>query len=95
MSRALSVADAAKRLGVSREFAYQLLGRGEFPVPAIRLGRLWKIPEAPLEAFLATGHAPGQSTHGASPHSAMGSPAPSPVGTPAAATGVGAGIPPT
>ncbi|MBA2769171.1 MAG: helix-turn-helix domain-containing protein [Sporichthyaceae bacterium] len=40
--------DAAGLLGLGRTTAYKLVRTGEWPTPVIRLGRLIKIPTAPL-----------------------------------------------
>lgn len=45
----LSVAEAAERLGVSRQRVVQLIGDGR--LHAERLGRSWAIPEAELQVF--------------------------------------------
>jgi excisionase family DNA binding protein len=42
----VSVQEAAKLLGVSRGVAYQSVKSGE--IPAIRLGKCWRIPRASL-----------------------------------------------
>jgi predicted DNA-binding transcriptional regulator AlpA len=39
-------------LGVGRSLGYQLIRNGQFPVPALRLGRIIKIPTAPLLELL-------------------------------------------
>ena len=43
---------AAELLGLGRTTAYKLLRRGEWPTPIIRIGRLIKIPTAPLRDLL-------------------------------------------
>lgn len=43
---------AARALGLSRNGAYNLAGRGEFPCPVIRAGRLYRVPTAALLATL-------------------------------------------
>jgi predicted DNA-binding transcriptional regulator AlpA len=40
-------------LGISRNTGYELIRRGEFPVPVLRLGRKLRIPTAPLLDLLA------------------------------------------
>jgi excisionase family DNA binding protein len=47
-----SVAEAAELLGIHRETAYLQIAAGTFPVQAIRIGRLFKIPRAPLNDLL-------------------------------------------
>lgn len=40
-------------LGLCRDTAYKLLAAGEFPVPALKVGRRWFVRGAQLDAFLA------------------------------------------
>lgn len=62
----LDVPTAAAVLGVGRTLAYELVRTGQWPSPVLRLGRLVKIPSAPLLRLLdqpADGDAqPGSST---------------------------------
>ena len=44
----IDLMDAAALLGLGRTTAYKLVRTGEWPTPVIRLGRLIKIPTAPL-----------------------------------------------
>jgi predicted DNA-binding transcriptional regulator AlpA len=44
----LDVPTAAKALGLSRAAAYELIRTGEWPTPVFRLGRLIRIPTAPI-----------------------------------------------
>ena len=46
----ISVEEAGKRLGVSRNTAYEAAGRGE--IPTIKIGRLYRVPVAPFERLL-------------------------------------------
>ncbi len=48
----LSLPEAARLLGIGRTHAYTLAGHGEFPVPVIRLGRIVRVPTAPLLTLL-------------------------------------------
>lgn len=48
----ISVERACRVLGLSRGFGYNLLREGKFPVPAHRVGRLYKVPTAPLLRYL-------------------------------------------
>lgn len=41
----------ARRLGISPTTAYELLARGE--IPAVRVGRQWRVSREALDAFLA------------------------------------------
>lgn len=43
---------AARVLGLGRSAAYELVRTGEWPTPVIRLGRLIKVPSAPLAALV-------------------------------------------
>ena len=47
---ALSVEEAGALLGISRDLAYDLVGRGE--LPSVRLGRRLVVPRRALEAAL-------------------------------------------
>ena len=44
----LSLIEAAALLGIGRTHAYNLEAAGEFPVPVLRLGRVIRVPTAPL-----------------------------------------------
>jgi hypothetical protein len=44
---------ACRLLGIGRNLGYELAGRGEFPVPVIRCGKLFRVPTAALVALLA------------------------------------------
>lgn len=46
----ISVEAAARKLGIGRSAAYAAVRRGE--IPALRLGRLWRVPKARLEQML-------------------------------------------
>jgi excisionase family DNA binding protein len=46
----LSVTEAAKRLGISRAFAYELVARGE--LPCLRFGRRVVVPRKALERLV-------------------------------------------
>jgi excisionase family DNA binding protein len=46
----LSVLEAGKLLGVSRNTAYRLIHEGT--IPALRLGRKWRVPKSALAALL-------------------------------------------
>lgn len=48
----LDVPTAAKVLGIGRSLAYDLVRRGDWPTPVLRVGKLIKIPSAPLLALL-------------------------------------------
>jgi len=46
----LTVPEAAKFLRIGRNLAYELVARGE--MPAVRLGRVIRVPRAGLEQWL-------------------------------------------
>ena len=48
----VNVATAGRILGVGRGAAYGLMRTGQWPTPVVRLGRLIKVPTAPLLALL-------------------------------------------
>ncbi|MFZ0995778.1 MAG: helix-turn-helix domain-containing protein [Candidatus Dormiibacterota bacterium] len=50
VGRLLRVDEAAERLGLSRSFAWQLVGRGELGV--VKLGRRTLVSEAELARFI-------------------------------------------
>jgi excisionase family DNA binding protein len=47
----LSVLEAGEMLGVGRDAAYQAVRAGV--IPALRIGRCWRIPRAALEKMLS------------------------------------------
>ena len=44
----VDVPTAAEVLGVGRSSAYELVRTGQWPTPVLRLGRLVRVPSAPL-----------------------------------------------
>ena len=48
----LDVPTAANVLGIGRSLAYQLVRTGDWPTPVLRVGKLIKIPTAPLVRLL-------------------------------------------
>ena len=48
----ISVPEAARALGCSPWLAYQLIGRGEFPVKTVKLGARHRVPVEPLRKLL-------------------------------------------
>lgn len=52
----MTVIEAAKRLGIGRNQAYEAAGRGE--IPSIRIGNRILVPTAALERMLAGGVRP-------------------------------------
>ncbi|RJK95905.1 helix-turn-helix transcriptional regulator [Vallicoccus soli] len=51
----VDVPTAARLLGLSRTAAYELIRVGQWPTPVFRLGRLIRIPTAPLLELLGLG----------------------------------------
>lgn len=51
----LTVPEAARRLGISRTLAYELIARGQ--LPALRLGRRLVVPRRRLERLVEAGPA--------------------------------------
>ena len=49
-AKTISVEEAGRWLGVSRNTAYEAAGRGE--IPTIKIGRLLRVPVAPFERML-------------------------------------------
>jgi excisionase family DNA binding protein len=47
----LTVGEAARQLRISRGLAYELIRQGK--LPALRLGRTWRVPTSALAAFLS------------------------------------------
>ncbi|MDQ1292835.1 MAG: hypothetical protein QG608_716 [Actinomycetota bacterium] len=61
----VDVAVAARALNFSRTGAYELIRAGQWPTPVFRLGRLIRIPTAPILALL--GIEPPDATTGPKP----------------------------
>lgn len=68
----VDVCTAARALGCGRTLAYDLVRRGEFPCPVLRLGSRYSVPTAGLLAVLGihpidnpdeNHHAPGVRPH--------------------------------
>jgi len=51
----VTIAEAAKLLGIGRNLCYELARRGELPVPVLRCGRRLLIPKRSLERILGEG----------------------------------------
>jgi excisionase family DNA binding protein len=62
----VSVEAAASRLGIGRSLAYELVRRGEFPVPIIRAGRKIVVPTRALDRVLGIEQVGELDEHGAS-----------------------------
>ena len=52
LPQVLDLPTAARLLGVGRSCAYELVRRGEWPTPVLRLGKLIRVPKAPLLALI-------------------------------------------
>ncbi|MBO2447154.1 helix-turn-helix domain-containing protein [Actinomadura barringtoniae] len=48
----VDIVTAARALGLSRTYAYDLAKRGEFPCRIIRIGTCYRVPTAALLALL-------------------------------------------
>jgi len=53
----IDLAIAARLLGVGRTVAYELVRTGRWPTPVIRVGRLIRVPSAPLLELVGLGSA--------------------------------------
>lgn len=51
----LTVPEAADLLGIGRTLAYDLVRRGQWPTPVVRIGRLIKVPSGPVFQLLTRG----------------------------------------
>jgi excisionase family DNA binding protein len=51
--KTISVEEAGKRLGISRNTAYEAARKGQ--IPTLRIGRLLLVPEAAFERMLDKG----------------------------------------
>lgn len=47
------IAEVCEVLGMSTEGAYKAIAKGRFPLPVERIGNLWKVRRADLDAFVA------------------------------------------
>lgn len=50
-----TVPEAAAVLGIATSTAYELVRRGEFPVPVVKVGRQHRVPRQALDRFVSTG----------------------------------------
>jgi hypothetical protein len=48
----VNLVTAARALGIGRTRAFELVRRGEFPVPVLRVGVTYRVPTAPLLRLL-------------------------------------------
>jgi len=55
----ISAEQAFAQLGIDRSTGYKAIRNGTFPVPVIRVGRLIRVPVAPLRRLLETGEDDG------------------------------------
>lgn len=51
-----SVIEAGIRLGLGRDAAYEAARRGD--IPALKIGRFWRVPKAAFDRMLETGRQP-------------------------------------
>jgi hypothetical protein len=51
----ISAEEAFAELGIDRSTGYRAIREGTFPVPVLRIGRLIRIPVAPLRRLLQLG----------------------------------------
>jgi len=54
----VDLATAARVLGLGRSAAYELVRLGTWPTPVLRLGRLIKVPSAPLVELVGLSSSP-------------------------------------
>ncbi|GAA1875233.1 helix-turn-helix transcriptional regulator [Actinomadura bangladeshensis] len=50
----VDIPTAARALGLSRTYAYQLAKRDQFPCKVIRIGICYRVPTAALRALLSS-----------------------------------------
>jgi hypothetical protein len=80
----IDVVTAGKVIGIGRSNAYELIRRNQFPIPVLHVGKLIKVPTAPLLQLLGLGTSIGPDSTPADPgsaHSAIVEP-PNPMGKP-------------
>jgi excisionase family DNA binding protein len=53
MKLTISVSEAAERLGISRNLAYEAVRRGD--IPTIRIGKRFLVPVAAFERLISNG----------------------------------------
>lgn len=53
----VSLAEAAKVLGIHRSTVWELHRRGKFPIPVLQIGSRLRVPKVHLERFLLCGEA--------------------------------------
>jgi predicted DNA-binding transcriptional regulator AlpA len=53
----ISAEEAFAELGIDRSTGYRAIREGTFPVPVLRIGRLIRVPVAPLRRLLQLGDA--------------------------------------
>jgi len=51
----LDLVTAARLLGIGRTVAYKLVHEGQWPTPVVRVGRIIRVPTAPLLVLLGIG----------------------------------------
>ncbi|MEO3829352.1 helix-turn-helix domain-containing protein [Actinomadura sp. B10D3] len=55
----VSIMTAARALGLSRTYAYELAKRGDFPCRVIRIGTTYRVPTAELRKLLGVTYRAG------------------------------------
>lgn len=58
----ISAEEAFAVLGLDRSTGYKAIREGNFPVPVLRIGRLIRVPTAPLRRLLGLGEQPATPT---------------------------------
>lgn len=61
----IDIPTASRLLGVGKSAAYELVRTGQWPTPVLRLGRLIKVPTAPLLTLLGVGASDAREVAGA------------------------------
>lgn len=59
----VSLAEAAKVLGVHRSTAWELYKRGEFPVPVLQIGHRLRVTKHHLRSFLLGANHPDEGAN--------------------------------
>jgi len=63
----IDIVTAGRALGLGRTLAHALARRGEFPVPVLRAGRVYRVATARVLELLAIELEPSPTTAGSSP----------------------------
>jgi excisionase family DNA binding protein len=57
-SEVVPLQEAAARLGIHRSTAYDLVKKGKFPLPIVRVNKSIKVPKAKLDYYIEHGQLP-------------------------------------